>query len=369
MSDEIRFTVRRLGWHQNPHGDHYTRRLPTAQPVATFDNFDDAEYHRRARESEARAGENPFRFGGETLYFQSCLDAPRLHDWLLDMGIDPPTTQLRHRDWREWWDAFAHTWSEEQLAHAWQGLDKVRFFDVEQVSGSEPLHAIMEVRFVNRDYRSLKADREGGRVVRVYRRPRVAKSECDRLNRIRQQAREYQGHYYVEHRTRVGYENDREEYRRVEDSVFYELTELRGIVPVHAGLGYLVQRCAFDANGWVCMDGGFRDTGSRVPLLIFATRAEAETYRDALTVEVQQIVNPFQSLPILRTRLTRQVVRECLQALGVSLPLPPYTHANAEWREWWDLCQDEMTPEQRNTAWELFEYPLFEVRSVEMNDE
>jgi hypothetical protein len=342
MSDEVRFTVRRLGWHQNPHGDHYTRRLPTTQPVATFDNFDDAEYYRRALEYEARAGENPFRFGGETLYFQSCLDSLRLHDWLLDMGIDPPTTQLRHRDWREWWDAFSHTWNEEQLAHAWQGLDKVRFLDVAEEPGGEPLHAIMELRFVLRDSLTMRADREGGRIVSAYRRSERAKVACYRLNRIRQWARTHRHH---------------------------EVVQVCGTVPLYTGVGYLVQRAAIDENGCVCVDGEFRDTGIRVPLQIFATRTEAEAYRDSLTVETQQTVNPFKSLPLLQTRLQREEVREGLLALNLPLPWPPYTHASAEWREWWDLCQDEMTPEQRNAAWELFEYPLFEVRSVEVNDE
>src|SRR5262249_31395700 len=129
-----RFTLRRLGWHQAPHGDHYTRRLPTAEPVAHFDDFDEAEDDPRPREHEARRDQTPFRFGGATLYFQSSLDGDRLHDWLLDGGVEPPTDllgrppgQLRHRDWVEWWDAFAHTWTGDQLAHTWQGLDKVRF--------------------------------------------------------------------------------------------------------------------------------------------------------------------------------------------------------------------------------------------------
>ena len=99
-----RYTVRKLGWYQPPHGDPYTRRLPTAEFVATFDTFDEAEEQRRELEAESRDGENPFRFGGASVFFQSSLDGPRLHDWLMDAGIDPPTSELRHADWRAWWD-------------------------------------------------------------------------------------------------------------------------------------------------------------------------------------------------------------------------------------------------------------------------
>ena len=41
-----RYTVRRVGWFQPPHGDPYTRRLPGAEAVAGFDTFDDAEEFR-----------------------------------------------------------------------------------------------------------------------------------------------------------------------------------------------------------------------------------------------------------------------------------------------------------------------------------
>jgi hypothetical protein len=146
-----RYDVRKLGWYQPPHGDPYTRRLPASEPVAAFDTFDAADERRRALEAEARAGENPFRFGGASVFFQSSLDGPRLHDWLMDGGIDPPGSELRHSDWRAWWDAFAHTWSADQLAHAWGAFDKVRFFEVADAVPGGGLHLIQEIRFVDRE--------------------------------------------------------------------------------------------------------------------------------------------------------------------------------------------------------------------------
>jgi hypothetical protein len=56
---------------------------------------------------------------------------------------------------------------------------------------------------------------------------------------------------------------------------------------------------------------------------------------------------------------------------GLGAPLPcPVTFRPEQWREWWDLCQDEIAPDQRTAAWNLFEdQPLFEVLRVEVNDE
>src|SRR4051812_3802588 len=178
-----KYTVRKLGWYQPPHGDPYTRRLPTAESVATFDTFDEAEEHRRALEAGARAGENPFRFGGCSVFFQSSLDGPRLHDWLMDAGIEPPVSELRHGDWRAWWDAFAHTWSEEQLAHAWAAFDKVRFFEVVE-EPANAAHAVVEIAWgwLERDWNAASAAPEGGALVGVYRRAAPAEAERARLN-------------------------------------------------------------------------------------------------------------------------------------------------------------------------------------------
>src|SRR5262245_48553540 len=218
MSD-TRFTVRRLGWHQAPHGDDYIRRLPTAEPLARFDTFDEAEYERRRREYEARLGKNPFRFGGATLYFQTSLDGPRLHDWLLDGGIDPPTDlldrppgQLRHRDWVEWWDAFAHTWTEDQLAHAWQGLDKVRFFDVAEEPAGDRFRVLVEPN---------PEAPEGGALVRVYRNAYAAAAACAGHNAGRRRATLDHGWFGLD----PGEEDEERWARRVEQTVFFRVVE------------------------------------------------------------------------------------------------------------------------------------------------
>ena len=204
MMNSSRYSVRRLVWYQPPHGDPYTRRVPAVVPVASFDTFDDAEAHRRALEADAREGENPFRFGGCSVFFQSSLDGPRLHDWLMDAGIDPPVAQLRHGDWRVWWYAFAHTWSAEQLAHTWAAFDKVRFFDVVE-EGPVAAHVVTEIVWgrLERDWNGTTAGSEGGRLVGVYRRERAA--EVERLRRNRERS---DGYGQFRYDRRLGYDGD-----------------------------------------------------------------------------------------------------------------------------------------------------------------
>lgn len=364
MSDsDTRYVVRKLGWHQAPHGDPYTRRLPTAEAVARFDNFDDAEYHRRALEAEARANENPFRFGGGALYFQSSLDVPRLHDWLLDTGIDPPVEQLRHSDWRVWWDAFSHTWNEEQLHHAWQGLNKVQFFDVAEEPNEDPLHMVTEIGFIETATRHSEAEREGGRMRGLYRSERTAHSHCKRLNTARRTARDEQWHFG--YGRRLGYAVNR---RRDTDAIYFEVTMVPGNVPRHAGVAFLVLRRAFDMNGFVCHTENGRDTGSRVPLCAFYDRESAVEHRDALLASAHAGMSPFQVYPPILAGLVEEQFVEAVQALQPPLPWPN-TLRPGPWREWWDLCQDEATPEQRAASWELFaDHPLFEVLTVEVRE-
>ncbi|MBA4187622.1 MAG: hypothetical protein C0467_06340 [Planctomycetaceae bacterium] len=366
MSAEPIFTVRRLGWHQAPHGDRYTRRLPTAVAVAQFDNFDAAEYHRRTLESEARAGENPFRFGGASLFFQSSLDTMRLHDWLLDMGIDPPVEQLRHSDWREWWDAFAHTWNEEQLHHAWHGLDKVRHFDVIEEPDAVPCRVVMEIGFVEADYHHRNAEREGGRLEGLFRSQRGAVAACAHLNEERREGTfDWWRFRYRQRLGYVGYDVP----TAGNETVFFEVLDVPGELPVHAAVGFVVQRRAFDPHGYVCHDQHGRDTRSRVPVRLFADRDSAEAHRDELIAGAREVMSPFQAFPPEMAGLSEVQFGEAVEAIRPPLPWPT-GFSSTQWREWWDLCQDEITPEQRAAAWDLFaNHPLFEVLPMTVRED
>ena len=355
-----RYTVRRLGWHQPPHGDPYTRRIPVTEPIATFDTFDEAELHRREREAECREGENPFRFGGASVFFQSSLDGPRLHDWLMDAGIDPPVSHLRHGDWRVWWDAFAHTWSAEQLAHAWAAFDKVRFFDVIEELPSRA-HVVIDIVWgrLERQWNAANAGTEGGRLVGVYRQARTAEAERARQNQLRNSGVNYHNSYWFRYDRRRGYEGGRA--WPLPRAMFFEVASVPTDVPRFAGVGFLVQRRAISND--TTSDWRERPSAdARVPLWVFAQRAAAEAFRDQLAAECRQTVNPFvfeSDAGIIDQRPWPR--------LALTLPIPT-SDRRLEWIEWWDLCQDEGTDEQRAAVWQRCNQ-FFEVLRVEVSDE
>ncbi|MBY0456065.1 MAG: hypothetical protein K2V38_01875 [Gemmataceae bacterium] len=358
----FRYTVRRLGWVQPPHGDPYTRRVPSAVPVAGFDTFDAAEDARRAFEAASRAEENPFRFGGCSVFFQSSLDGPRLHDWLMDEGIDPPASELRHADWRAWWDAFAHTWSEHQLNHAWSAFDKVRFFDVVE-EPAHAAHAVVEVLWgaLDRDWGAMTAGTEGGRLVGVYRHPKTAESVRAGLN-----GPFAEGFGRFRYERRVGYE-DGEELIPARRATFFEGVSIPSDVPHFAGEGYLVQRRAvtdtFAGNPWRTRPPAH----ARVPVALFATRANAGERRDLLAAECRQLLNPFVFVEP-SAGIATDLARAELPRLNLPLPIPTGDR-RGDWVEWWDLCQDEVSDDQRQAVWDLCDQPLFEVIRVEVRDE
>lgn len=358
-----RYTVRQLGWYQPPHGDPYTRRVPTAVPVAGFDTFDAAEAHRLELEAVARAGENPFRFGGCSVFFQSSLDALRLHDWLMDEGIEPPTSQLRHGDWHAWWAAFAHTWTEGQLHHAWAALDKVRFFDVAEEPASAA-YAVVEVLWgmLERDWIAMTAGTEGGRLIGVYRRAARAEGLRSQLSRERAVGR---GRFRYERR--VGYDADPHRPLPARQATFYESVKVPSDVPPLAGAGFLVQRRAvidtFAGTAW----RNRPPADARVPVALFASRADALEHRDRLAAECRGLLNPFVFVDPTAGAATAGA-REELDALELPLPVPP-GDARRDWIEWWDLCQGEVSDEQREAVWRLCDNPLFDVLRVEVGDE
>jgi hypothetical protein len=352
-----RYTVRRVGWFQPPHGDPYTRRVPGSEPVAAFDTFDAAEMRRRELEAAAREGENPFRFGGASVFFQSSLDGPRLHDWLMDAGIEPPVSELRHSDWRAWWYAFAHTWSDYQLAHAWAAFDKVRFYEVAEAP--EDAHVVVEIVWGqrDRDWGARNAGTEGGRPVRAFRRAEAAEADRQRRNRA---AADGYGSYRYDYRP--GYEAGRAHPAR--SATFFEVLTVPSDVPPFAGIGFLVQRRALaDA---VAGDWRVRpSSAARVPVALFADRAAADALRDHLNADGRTTLNPF---VFLDDDPDAYFHRDELDQLVLPLPLPT-RNRRQDWVEWWDLCQDEATDEQRAAVWELCDQPLFEVIRAEVSDE
>src|SRR4051812_26429913 len=100
--EETVFVVQRLNWVRAEYrGQEYFMRLPGRTRLQSFPDAESAEALRQELEEKARARVNPFQCGNRGLSDKSSFDADRLHDWLLDAGIEPPQPegQKRLRDW------------------------------------------------------------------------------------------------------------------------------------------------------------------------------------------------------------------------------------------------------------------------------
>jgi hypothetical protein len=123
---------------------------------------------------------------------------------------------------------------------------------------------------------------------------------------------------------------------------------------------YLVVRRAVQSDGSGCGDQGDPDTGSRVPLRMFADRAAAERLVAALTADAQRTMNPFH----LNDYGVPEPVRKKLKQLRLSAACPKEAWSE-EWRAWWDRCVDELTDEQRAAVWALLGASPCEVVEVD----
>lgn len=195
MPGGTRFAVYRTHWTQD---DQFLRRSPRADRVADFPTLLAAAADRGRREADARAAAgNPFRHGGPSLFYQTSLPGPVLYDWVLDRGIDPPAAgpDAPHAAWVEWWDGFGHHLTPDQQAGVWEALDKLRFFDVREVSSAK-LYVVVEINWTWNDQPYLDADSEGGTAVAAYRDRTKAEARCAALNAERRGERDHQGYTY-----------------------------------------------------------------------------------------------------------------------------------------------------------------------------
>jgi hypothetical protein len=179
MSDGMTWLVRRFHWRKFPtSAEPRYVRLPGAWTVAEFDDRADAEADRWQREQALRERINPFRCGFD-LADCTHLPAYAFKDFLLDDSVRPAKYDSYARiNWGKWWDTHSPGWNFDRRGRIWEGLDKVRFFEVvgrkvdrqlfvavEAVADLEP-HPIWgdRMRYGYVDYGT-----EGGRPVRAFR--------------------------------------------------------------------------------------------------------------------------------------------------------------------------------------------------------
>ncbi len=99
-------------------------------PVQEFLDREGAEACCAELEREIRAEANPFQYG-ESLAELTPLDAGRLHDWILDAGLEPlDTDETEMNCWQIWWEDQVPSMTELQRAKMWEALSWLRFFSV-----------------------------------------------------------------------------------------------------------------------------------------------------------------------------------------------------------------------------------------------
>ena len=172
---ERALSVKRLNWVEQ-YGGSRTRQ-PGEVAVASFATFAEAEADRAKREDEVRKHINPFECGAAVQY-RTHLDEPRLRDWLMDHGIDPPDAKPDGiTNWATWWKKNQKQLGAEKRAAVWEILDKVRFFAVCEEPVRPVGYAVIELNWeYNDEYYAAHA--EQGEVIQVFRTRERAEAEC-----------------------------------------------------------------------------------------------------------------------------------------------------------------------------------------------
>ncbi len=379
------YLVRERTW-VNPAESFYWLIPERTEVVATFANYEWAIADCRRREEETRWPANPFRYGN-TMFYRSSLDAPRLHDWLLDHGIEPPV-RTDERDptpleWEEWWSQNIGTLSDSERATVWEVMDKVRFFDVVDESADAKVYVVVEIQFTCIDETYGEADPEGGIVQIAFTDKRKAESHCRRRNaEQRAEYTEYTEYEYeyLDYVDRIGSLNG--EQLATDEAIYFEVLE----VPLEPGLKskslYLVTRDCIGESGFIT-DHDSANNGSRVPLKAFANRADADVFRERIERRAWRTVNPFRLAcgkstctlswlfdlydDRLPNGMSEQQIVLAVQKLGLSAPRPVDLYDYGDWVGWWDAIAPLLSDEQFAEIWGIFSgFRLFEVSEVEV---
>ncbi len=361
--ESSRYVVHQLRW--TPEG----RRLPGSFPVASFADGAEAKACQRERERAARRGVNPFSFGGPALFHKASLDAGRLHDWLLDQGIQHPPGE---EDWRLWcYNKFPNLDAAQQEA-MWGALDKVRFFEVREVPARSAF-LVMEfcwkVGVQTGD--GMPCDPEGGLVREIHRTAEAARAALARLEVVLREGElsgiadgAAHGHYVVERLTGSWPTGA----LSVEQVPLGEMIEVPMMDEVDGRTAYLLQRRALEPGGF-CTNYNGDPTEGVVPLALYATRGAAEADAGWREAEARRVASPF-DFPGYHHNIWYVTSREfpAFREGAERLGLYPRGKKRGRWGggEWdrymphcwadlWDECVDELTDEQRDGVWGLLD--------------
>lgn len=226
MTDVPRFVVRRFNWRWA--GTCFVR-APGDHRVGWFDTRDAADADAWRRELAVRGRVNPFACG-PAFHYLSTLPEPIYLDWLRDADVIPPEPAADgKRPWLAWWDATRPTLSDAQEFRVWEGLNRVRFFDVIARRPSQVAYAVVRILWDYNDAWDEPGD-EGGETVVVLRSRESAEKRRQELeNAERSRRGENQGSVTMKRWDDARWPHPPDDYGSycdVNDIPFFEIVEI-----------------------------------------------------------------------------------------------------------------------------------------------
>lgn len=380
MPDPV-FTLERFNWR--PCGPGWVRR-PGSVVIQTFADRPEADAAQREAEWDLRRRVNPFRLGGPVVSYQTRFGPDRLHDWLLDAGLDPPTGPSA-TVWADWWDRHHAHFTDHQRAIAWEALDQARLFRVVERPGPGVVHVIGTVR-AERDPVAGGYDVQpvGVRVDSVVGTAEAAESECRRRQEERLEVLEpmYRNFYRFSHWRAV----DRDPFdRRASDpheevafpsdfgsrdgfAEFREVLYHAARLPRPGERLYVVQELAWrlldpDEPEWRWFPAETAHVGR--PVAVLADHEGAKVWARRLDREAHGLPSPFRFGPpeewSSHDLRTVYGVLSKFAHIGFTGLWSDYRAAPGDWARWWDDLLPRLTDADLETAWALFDRLRFHV--------
>lgn len=176
------YVVQRLNWvRQDDYADGSVKgllfRIPGVIRLQSFDREADAQAERERLEEKARRWVNPFLCGGAHLRHQTSFDTDRLHDWLLDGGIEPPPLEKGKRNWVKWWPKAKESLDEPRWQHFWKALDRLVFHEVIIRPRKPVVYVLGQIGWRYND-QGFDSQPEGSKPMKAFRSRERAEAEC-----------------------------------------------------------------------------------------------------------------------------------------------------------------------------------------------
>ena len=140
LEPKVVYVVQQINWRFN---DMWYYRDddggPVGWPTHAFTTRDKAERHRRDKEREARAGENPFGYGEKLSELSTThRDDASLAALVRELGLAAPRGvdergYFSLQNWEDWWDWQKKGMTAQQAERIWEAMDRVTFFEIVQL--------------------------------------------------------------------------------------------------------------------------------------------------------------------------------------------------------------------------------------------